>query len=418
MKFKFFILIFFLLSITKSFSEKTTSQSNLVDPYYNLGWKNLENEETKVIEIPDANATLEIIKSEIYLDEIEKLKNYRKYMTGQDNDELPYNMIISDKDDYYTIEIDYNDAGYVTTNRFKNITSDDLLKALKKVGGDKISEIEWISKPNFEVNKPVNYALKIFWSDNDISYEFKSLILGREGYLTLSLYANGTDEEENDLINFYSEIINGISSTVLFKENYSYLDYQSDDYISTYTLSNLIDSSYGNENAADQTVMYAFCLPTTEDLKAAGIASSDYERFAGKEIIFIISETRNEIADLSDDEAVSVLTGMYGIADKQPYTKTNNNIINYTNEIELEGDNENDKVKYNYKNKITFKNKKANTFSALIDQSGLSFNKWNLKINCRDYEYNEAEKLAAKKVISKLDKMNELLKKIDRNKKN
>ena len=342
MKFKFFILIFFLLSITKSFSEKTTSQSNLVDPYYNLGWKNLENEETKVIEIPDANATLEIIKSEMYLDEIEKLKNYRKYMTGQDNDELPYNMIISDKDDYYTIEIDYNDAGYVTTNRFKNITSDDLLKAMKKVGGDKISEIEWISKPNFEENKPVNYALKIFWSDNDISYEFKSLILGREGYLTLSLYANGTDEEENDLINFYSEIINGISSTVLFKENYSYLDYQSDDYISTYTLSNLIDSSYGNENAADQTVMYAFCLPTTEDLKAAGIASSDYERFAGKEIKFIISETRNEIADLSDDEAVSVLTGMYGIADKQPYTKTNN-IINYTNEIELEGDNKDDK---------------------------------------------------------------------------
>ena len=418
MKFKFFILIFSLLSITKSFSEKTTSQSNLVDPYYNLGWKNLENEETKVIEIPDANATLEIIKSEMYLDEIEKLKNYRKYMTGQDNDELPYNMIISDKDDYYTIEIDYNDAGYVTTNRFKNITSDDLLKAMKKVVGDKISEIEWISKPNFEENKPVNYALKIFWSDNDISYEFKSLILGREGYLTLSLYANGTDEEENDLINFYSEIINGISSTVLFKENYSYLDYQSDDYISTYTLSNLIDSSYGNENAADQTVMYAFCLPTTEDLKAAGIASSDYERFAGKEIIFIISETRNEIADLSDDEAVSVLTGMYGIADKQPYTKTNNNIINYTNEIELEGDNKNDKVKYNYKNKITFKNKKANNFSALIDQTGLSFNKWKLSINCRDYEYNEAEKLAAKKVISKIDKMNELLKKIERTKKN
>ena len=152
------------------------------------------------------------------------------------------------------------------------------------------------------------------------------------------------------LSDFYSEIINGISSTVLFKENYSYLDYQSDDYISTYTLSNLIDSSYGNENAADQTIMYAFCLPTTEDLKAADIATSDYERFAGKEIKFIISETRNEIADLSDDEAVSVLTGMYGIADKQPYTKTNNNIINYTNEIELEGDNENDKVKYNYKN--------------------------------------------------------------------
>ena len=339
-------------------------------------------------------------------------------MTGQDiNDELQYSMIISDKDDYYKIEISYDDAGYVTTNRFKNVTSDNLLMAMKKVGGDKISEIKWINKPNFEANKPVNYAIKIFWSDSDISYEFKSLILGREGYLTLSLYANGTDEEENDLINFYSEIINGISSTVLFKENYTYLDYESGDYISSYSLSNLIDSSYGNENAADQTLIMAFCLPNTENLKDAGIASSDYERFAGKEIIFFISETRNEIADISDDESVSVLTGMYGIADKQPYTKTNN-IINYTNEIELEGDNKDDKVKYNYKNKIILKNKKANTFSALIDQSGLSFNKWNLKINCRDYEYNEAEKLAAKKVISKLDKMNELLKKIDRNKKN
>ena len=211
--------------------------------------------------------------------------------------------------------------------------------------------------------------------------------------------------------------MDGISSSVLFKENYTYLDYQSGDYISSYSLSNLIDSSYGNENAADQTLIMAFCLPNTENLKDAGIAPSDYERFAGKEIIFFISETRNEIADISDDESVSVLTGMYGIADKQPYTKTNN-IINYTNEIELEGDNKDDKVKYNYKNKIIFKNKKANTFSALIDQSGLSFNKWNLKINCRDYEYNEAEKLAAKKVISKLDKMNELLKKIDRNKKN
>ena len=418
MKLNFFLIIFIILSIVKSLSDETTSQSNLEDPYYKLGWKNLENSEAKVIDIPGANASLEIIKSEIYIDEKEKLKNYRKYMTGQDiNDELQYSMIISDKDDYYKIEISYDDAGYVTTNRFKNVTSDNLLMAMKKVGGDKISEIKWINKPNFEANKPVNYAIKIFWSDSDITYEFKSLILGREGYLTLSLYADGSVEDEIDLTNFYSEILDGISSSVLFKENYTYLDYQSGDYISSYSLSNLIDSSYGNENAADQTLIMAFCLPNTENLKDAGIASSDYERFAGKEIIFFISETRNEIADISDDESVSVLTGMYGIADKQPYTKTNN-IINYTNEIELEGDNKDDKLKYNYKNKIIFKNKKANTFSALIDQSGLSFNKWNLKINCRDYEYNEAEKLAAKKVISKLDKMNELLKKIDRNKKN
>ena len=125
MKLNFFLIIFIILSIVKSLSDETTSQSNLEDPYYKLGWKNLENSEAKVIDIPGANASLEIIKSEIYIDEKEKLKNYRKYMTGQDiNDELQYSMIISDKDDYYKIEISYDDAGYVTTNRFKNVTSE------------------------------------------------------------------------------------------------------------------------------------------------------------------------------------------------------------------------------------------------------------------------------------------------------
>ena len=45
---------------------------------------------------------------------------------------------------------------------------------------------------------------------------------------------------------------------------------------------------------------------------------------------------------------------------------------------------------------------------AKIDQTGLSFNKWNLTIGCQDKEYTEAEILTAK-----YDKSNPLLKNID-----
>ena len=53
-------------------------------------------------------------------------------------------------------------------------------------------------------------------------------------------------------------------------------------------------------------------------------------------------DLRNQIADISDDEQMNVLSGMY---DAQSYSKNKNNIT-YTNTIELSGDNENDKVKY------------------------------------------------------------------------
>ena len=57
-------------------------------------------------------------------------------------------------------------------------------------------------------------------------------------------------------------------------------------------------------------------------------------------------DLRNQIADISDDEEMNVLSGMY---DAQSFSKNKNNIT-YTNTIELSGDNENDKVKYEYKN--------------------------------------------------------------------
>ena len=63
------------------------------------------------------------------------------------------------------------------------------------------------------------------------------------------------------------------------------------------------------------------CLITTDALKKAGISKEDKPRFAGKIINFYISDVRNEIMDLSTDDEVSVITGMYGVLDRRELSK-------------------------------------------------------------------------------------------------
>jgi len=46
---------------------------------------------------------------------------------------------------------------------------------------------------------------------------------------------------------------------------------------------------------------------------------------------------------------------------------------------------------------LQFENGKPIRFFANIDQTGFSLSKWNLKLNCRDYDFTSDEKLQAKK---------------------
>ena len=188
-----------------------------------------------------------------------------------------------------------------------------------------------------------------------------------------------------------------------------------------YTLSNIIDSSYGAGNSTDPIITYVYCLPTPNNLKKAGIVEEDFIRFAGKEISLIISDLNSEIIDVSKDDEVSVLTGMYGPNDRQKFQKEGNTMIKYSNEIKVQDDDGELSVKYNYNNKIIFKDNKPKSFMAIIDQTGLSFNKWNLKMNCKADPYTEDEKNAALYVgddKGKLanEKIKELLEKIEKNK--
>ena len=155
-----------------------------------------------------------------------------------------------------------------------------------------------------------------------------------------------------------------------------------------------------SSNALANTIE-AFCLVTRLDLKQAKLSPSDYYRFAGKEIDFLISFEDNQIFDISEDGEVSVITGMYGPNDAQKFEKTSNG-IKYKHEIKLKGDKEGEFVKYNYDNRIRIVDGKPKNLHAKVDQSGLSFNSWNFQIDCRDFNYTEIEKQHIKKSLVKI----------------
>ena len=398
---------FFILSLIQIFFfvNLSANEINLNDPFYKLGWKNLESPKFSKIQIPNANASVEIIESEIYLNSKEDIKNYQEYLYGQEYniDDIDEKLIISDREQYYKIEAKYYDEGYITSDRYNNFKPSDLLEAMNKNKSDSIEKFSWVLEPTLSENKISTYGYKVDWKDGDITYWYYANILGRNGYVELKMSLFGDASDGEDFFNFYDNIIKEISSTVEFDEQYKYSDFSEGDYLSSYTLTNIIDGSWGEGAAADLTNIVANCLITTGALKKGNIAEADHSRFAGKVINFYISDVRNEIMDLSSEDEVNVISGMYGIQDRQNFQKLNispNNPrtydISYTNIIEVVGDKATNKSKYEYKNKLVVKDGVPKLLFAKIDQTGLSFNKWNLTLGCQDKEYTEEEIAAAK----------------------
>ena len=398
---------FFILSLIQIFFfvNLSANEINLNDPFYKLGWKNLESPKFSKIQIPNANASVEIIESEIYLNSKEDIKNYQEYLYGQEYniDDIDEKLIISDREQYYKIEAKYYDEGYITSDRYNNFKPSDLLEAMNKNKSDSIEKFSWVLEPTLSENKISTYGYKVDWKDGDITYWYYANILGRNGYVELKMSLFGDASDGEDFFNFYDNIIKEISSTVEFDEQYKYSDFSEGDYLSSYTLTNIIDGSWGEGAAADLTNIVANCLITTGALKKGNIAEADHSRFAGKVINFYISDVRNEIMDLSLEDEVNVISGMYGIQDRQNFQKLNispNNPrtydISYTNIIEVVGDKATNKSKYEYKNKLVVKDGVPKLLFAKIDQTGLSFNKWNLTLGCQDKEYTEEEIAAAK----------------------
>ena len=382
-------LLFFLIFQNTSLANDTQTNIDLENPFYKLGWKNLQNPQTSVVEIPGTNAVVEILDSEIYLNKKEDIKKYLEYQKGIEInlDEIDKVFIISEREEFYTIEIEYDDTGYVTSDRFKNFTPDDIMKTMIENNPEPVLDLKWILKPTYSENNISTYGYRVDWKDGDISYEYEGLVFGREGYFKVKYATSGDGNETNEYFDYYESLVNGVSESIIFNNGYTYADFTDGDWKSIYTVTNIIDGTYGAGNATDPTVQVVNCLVTPQALKKGGITEDDYPRFAGKVIVLLITDVRKEIADISQDDEVSVITGA---GERLKYTVNGNN-LSYTNVVELKGDTENDIVKYEYKNRVLFENKKPILFYANIDQTGFSFNEWKLVFGCRDYDYTEDE---------------------------
>ena len=77
------------------------------------------------------------------------------------------------------------------------------------------------------------------------------------------------------------------------------------------------------------------------DVNKDNLSREDQQRFAGKEIHFLINFDENSIMDISEDTEVSIITGMYGPEDKKSFT------INDCNNIKIKNCYQVSKI-YNY----------------------------------------------------------------------
>ena len=122
-----------------------SNEVDLSDAYFQFGWKNLENPSSSLIDIPNANATLEILKSNLSWS---KRKYKRKSVIWYRNKYWRYweDLIIEDREGFYNIEITYNNSGYIKSDSF-NFTSQDFIRTLNNNKRDDVSKLAWITEP-------------------------------------------------------------------------------------------------------------------------------------------------------------------------------------------------------------------------------------------------------------------------------
>ena len=153
-------------------------------------------------------------------------------------------------------------------------------------------------------------------------------------------------------------------------------------------------------NTVKSKEIEAFCLITTADVKDARLDPKENKRFAGKTIKLLLSFAKNNteenlIVDLSDDNVVGLITGLYGGVDDIKKFKIENGGIRYSSTFDAkDGDKT---VTYKYNNILRIPNNKPTSLFAIVDVKGFSMTTYRFQIDCKDNEYTAEEISLAKK---------------------
>tara|TARA_B100001121_G_scaffold310004_1_gene339008 strand:- start:7076 stop:8458 length:1383 start_codon:yes stop_codon:yes gene_type:complete len=247
-----------LYAYNQKFSETSSVQSvgksDKTKKFYNLNWKNLDIPTHHDAEIPNANATVSIIDSEIYLTDKKDINQLGLILF---NDPDPYNnMVIIDEESYdYSIYIEYIDDGYVSIDEWKNLDPKILLEEMKSNKREDIRDIKWVFDPKIYDEKHVTYSYEIQWENGTKSLETKSLALGRNGYLDIAFVSKVTKG-----INFkdHADMAIEFANSVVFDEGFKHSDYKSGDKVAALGIGGLVAGTLGVKTFAKAGVFAKF----------------------------------------------------------------------------------------------------------------------------------------------------------------
>jgi hypothetical protein len=143
----------------------------------------------------------------------------------------------------------------------------------------------------------------------------------------------------------------------------------------------------------------AFCLITKADVKDARLDPKENERFAGKTIKLLLSFAKdnteeNLIVDLSDDNVVGLITGLYGGDEDIQTFKIEKDGIRYSSTFDAKDGEKT--ITYKYNNILRIPNNKPTSLFAIVDVKGFSMTTYRFQIDCKDKEYTDEEIISSK----------------------
>jgi hypothetical protein len=143
----------------------------------------------------------------------------------------------------------------------------------------------------------------------------------------------------------------------------------------------------------------AFCLITKADVKDARLDPKENERFAGKTIKLLLSFAKdnteeNLIVDLSDDNVVGLITGLYGGVEDIQTFKIEKDGIRYSSIFDAKDGEKT--ITYKYNNILRIPNNKPTSLFAIVDVKGFSMTTYRFQIDCKDKEYTDEEIISSK----------------------
>ena len=143
-------------------------------------------------------------------------------------------------------------------------------------------------------------------------------------------------------------------------------------------------------NAAISKEIQAYCLISAADIKQARLDPKENERFAGKTIKLLLSFAKNGgeknlIIDNSDDNVVSLITGLYGGVEDARTFEIVSNGIRYSSTYNAKN------TTYDYNNVLRMPNNKPTALDAKVDVKGFSMTKFRFQIDCQNKKYTAEE---------------------------